>query len=316
MQNSILWLLLFISTLQLSVKGQNVDNVTSMRSANTGKEIRFYYDNDFFTAQDYYYTQGINLEYLHPALSKNPLNFLLIKIKEGRKEYGISVEHNVFTPSSIRHEEVLLNDHPFSAFLVLKSFTRTSNEFTGDVFSTAISIGFIGPSAFGKEMQTSIHTWLKNLLPLGWDHQIRNDLLLNYQINYEKMLVRIPSVFHLSGVGSLNAGTLRDDFSGGVQMRFGKFYDSPDKRSAIFIYGKSEVKCNLFDATLKGGVFNKRSEYTLKSSEVSLLKLQHTIGLNIRLGSVMLEYFQSFVSKEFKTGMNHRYGGISFGYCF
>jgi lipid A 3-O-deacylase len=87
-------------------------------------------------------------------------------------------------------------------------------------------------------MQTSIHTWLDNLLPLGWDHQIRNDLLLNYQVNYERKFVMVPGKFHLAGVGSVNAGTLRDDIAVGAQFKFGKFYESPDSRSAVFFVWK------------------------------------------------------------------------------
>jgi lipid A 3-O-deacylase len=163
-------------------------------------------------------------------------------------------------------------------------------------------------------MQTSIHTWLDNLLPLGWDHQIRNDLLLNYQVNYERKFVMVPGKFHLAGVGSVNAGTLRDDIAVGAQFKFGKFYESPDSRSAVFLFGKSVGNCNFYNSVLSGGVFNGKSEYVLPTEEINLLKLQHTLGINIKIRKFTFEYFQSYVSKEFKSGMSHRYGGISIGY--
>ncbi|MBK8362780.1 MAG: DUF2219 family protein [Bacteroidetes bacterium] len=120
-----------------------------------------------------------------------------------QRVYGLSIEHNVFTPSSIRHDEILYGDHPFSAFLLLKSYVRSYDSKSGSVVSSSISLGFIGPAAFGKEMQTSIHTWLENLLPLGWDHQIRNDFLLNYQLNYERMIIKVPENFTLQELGLL-----------------------------------------------------------------------------------------------------------------
>ena len=316
MKISILCIYIALILSQSDVFAQNIDNVSSLRSHVSEKEIRFFYDNDFFSAQDYYYTQGINLQYVHPIIKDNPINFLLIKSGNGNKIYGLSIEHNVFTPSSIRHEEVLLNDHPFSAFMLLKSFVRSKNEKTGDVLSSAFSIGFIGPAAYGKEMQTSIHRWLKNLLPLGWDHQIQNDLILNYQFSYEKMFVRAPGTFHLAGIATLNAGTLLDDISAGLQFRVGKFYESSDKKSAFYIYGRSQVYSNFYDATLNGGVFNNSNEYVLSPDEINRFTVQHTIGINIKLRKIALEYFQSFVTKEFNLGMNHRYGGISIGYCF
>ena len=165
-------------------------------------------------------------------------------------------------------------------------------------------------------MQTSIHTWLENLLPLGWDHQIRNDFLLNYQLNYERMIIKVPGKFHFAGVGTVNAGTLRDDVAAGVQIKSGKFYETSDKKSTIFLFGKSTLNCNFYNSTLSGGIFNKKSEYVLSSEEINLFKVQHTLGINIKIRKVVLEYFQSYVSKEFISGLSHRFGGISIGYCF
>ncbi|MBK6398294.1 MAG: lipid A deacylase LpxR family protein [Bacteroidetes bacterium] len=316
MQNPIHRLLILFIIFSHGVNGQNIDNVTSLREIGSDKGIRFYYDNDFFTAQDYYYTQGINLEFQSPGLKNNPLNFLLVKGSSLQRVYGLSIEHNVFTPSSIRHDEILYGDHPFSAFLLFKSYVRSYDSKSGSVVSSSISLGFIGPAAFGKEMQTSIHTWLENLLPLGWDHQIRNDFLLNYQLNYERMIIKVPGKFHFAGVGTVNAGTLRDDVAAGVQIKSGKFYETSDKKSTIFLFGKSTLNCNFYNSTLSGGIFNKKSEYVLSSEEINLFKVQHTLGINIKIRKVVLEYFQSYVSKEFISGLSHRFGGISIGYCF
>lgn len=317
MQNSILRFLILLFAIFNVAKAQNIDNVTSLREIGSAKGVRLFYDNDFFTAQDYYYTQGINIEILLPALKKNPLNHLLVKTGNSEKVYGVSIEHNVFTPSSIRHDEILYGDHPYSALLLLKSFVRTKNAINGNVMSSSISLGFIGPAAFGKQMQTSIHSWLKNLLPLGWDHQLRNNFIINYQLNYEKQFIHSEKHFIFSGIAGVNAGTLTDNVRAGLQFRAGIIQEPQEERNfELIFYARGIFSCELYNATLSGGVFNRKNEYALPASDIERFTFHEVAGLNMRVGRTILEYYLSISSKEFKNGMLHRYGGISLGYNF
>ena len=310
-----LFLLIIIFYGSISAKAQLIDNVSSLRAFGNENEIRLFYENDFFSAQDQYYSQGINLEYISPVLHKNPVNYFLVRLNSTKRLYGFSIEHNVFTPSSIRHDEILYHDHPFSACFLLKSFLRTQNESENTTVSSALSLGFIGPLAFGKQMQTGIHTWLNNLLPLGWDHQIRNDFVLNYQINYERNIYHLRDIINFSYCGGLNAGTLYDNLNSGLQFKIGKFNKHSQKsKYEIFLFAKSCASYSFYNATLRGGVFNRINEYVLEENEIEPLLLQNTIGINIRLNKMRVEYFQSVITKEFEAGTTHRYGGISLGY--
>src|SRR5450631_2126937 len=109
-----LFLIISSCLLQLSALSQAIDNTASFRMVDADQYVRFHYENDYFTNTDYYYTQGMNFEIVNPAYRKFPLSKLLVASKTGNTQYGISIEHNGYTPTSIRHSEILYGDRPFA----------------------------------------------------------------------------------------------------------------------------------------------------------------------------------------------------------
>ena len=47
-------------------------------------------------------------------------------------------------------------------------------------------------------MQKDIHHWIHYIQPLGWGNQIKNDVALDYQVNYEKELLSWENYFSLA----------------------------------------------------------------------------------------------------------------------
>ena len=67
----------------------------------------FNYDNDFFSATDRYYTQGILISFIHPIVKHSPFTHAPIKINKSEANYyGLHLQQDVFTPISIRHEGI------------------------------------------------------------------------------------------------------------------------------------------------------------------------------------------------------------------
>ena len=71
------------------IVGQKIDNASSFRDIKSANYFRFHYDNDYFTATDYYYTQGYNFEFTSPILQKNPINNLFLKPSGSEFKYGV-----------------------------------------------------------------------------------------------------------------------------------------------------------------------------------------------------------------------------------
>ncbi|MES2590103.1 MAG: lipid A-modifier LpxR family protein, partial [Bacteroidota bacterium] len=192
MKKSVLIILFFLPIFLFS---QRIDNLVSFRDVQTDNYFRFSYDNDLFSLLDQDYTQGINFELVSLDFKKNPINFLFIKTKNSNKKYGLSLEHNCFTPKNIQSEFIQFDDRPFAATLVLKNFMISIDTFKRVRISSFMNFGLIGPLAFGNEMQTSIHQITKNPLPGGWKNQIRNDFVISYGLSHEKQLFRYRNLF-------------------------------------------------------------------------------------------------------------------------
>ncbi|MEP7264673.1 MAG: lipid A deacylase LpxR family protein [Bacteroidota bacterium] len=316
----------FIFFFSISVcYGQEINTSSVSRNINGDGYFRLNYENDFFTATDFYYSQGIGLELVHPILRKIIPLKMLLHLDSGEIKYGLSLEHDAYTPTSIRHEEILQNDHPYAATLMLRMFTISTNNEKKKRITSGITLGVIGPSAGGEEMQKGIHDALDNITPLGWQNQVSNDVVLNYRFHYERKLLSVKNYFLLNGNATINAGTLKDNAGAGLSIMIGSFQspfaitndDSHKHRNfQIYMYVNPEVKCIGYDAVLQGGLFNRDSPYVISADKISRITFQGDAGVVINIKQIYLEYFQSYLTKEFTEGKEHRWGGIRIGTAF
>ena len=304
--------------LSFNLCAQVIDNTSSFKNTGSNRYFRFHYDNDYFTKSDEYYTQGITLEYVDPGIKKFILSKLLIKPSQKEIIYGISLDHYVYTPTSIASDVILYNDRPFCGNLSLKTFLiATGNK---QRIAVALSTGIIGPAAGGKEMQTGIHRWLKNPLPHGWQYQVKNDVILNYQVKYEQQLIKYGTAFLLSGMANVQTGTHDDKLGIGFSFMAGHF-NSPysntkNKKINYYLYAQPQVSLVGYDATLQGGLLNHSSPYTISAKNISRVTFQGDYGLVFESGKLYLEYCQSVLTKEFSSGKLHRWGGVRIGIFF
>ena len=300
---------------------QLTDNTSTFRNINNKSYFRFLYDNDYFTKTDEYYTQGFTLEYVHPSLKYFPVSRLLIKARNSDPQYGISINHIVYTPTNTESDAIIYGDRPFAAAISIKTFLTSSDSITGQHISSALSVGVMGPAAQGKEMQTTLHRWLKNELPKGWQNQIQNDVIINYQLNYEKKLFSAGDFFLLNGAAEARIGTLDDKVSGGFNFIAGHFNNpyhpsNNKKKIQYYVYGQSRIGIVAYDATLQGGLFNRSSAYIISSGDISRVTFQADAGIIVNFRHLYLSYTQSYLTKEFLTSHYHRWGGISIGCSF
>jgi lipid A 3-O-deacylase len=299
---------------------QRIDNTSTFRTAETESYFRFHYDNDFFTKSDEYYSQGITAEFVHPSLRKCILSGLLWKPFNSRARHGVTFNLFGFTPTSIASDSILYGDRPFNANMSLRLFSVQVNDAHNQQVASALSIGIMGPAALGYQIQYNIHRWLKNPLPLGWQHQVKNDIILNYQVNYEKQLVQAENHFLLNTTAELRLGTLNNKISGGINFMTGRFnnrfVNTGDKKrkAEYYFYGQSRIALIGYDASMQGGLFNRKSPYTIAAGDVSRITFQADAGIIINFRKLFLSYTQSFLTKEFRTGKYHRWGGFSIGF--
>ena len=303
---------------------QAIDSQASFREMSTNRYVRLHYDNDYFSTSDIYYTQGGNLEVVAPSLKEFPLSKLLIIGKENR-HFGLAIEHNAYTPTSISHSEILFGDRPFAAALFLKTFSTSSNSTKRLRITSGLSTGIIGQAAGAHWIQETIHRWIGDTNPQGWNNQIQNDVVLNYEVSVEKNLFHLQNYLLLNGFASTRVGTLSDKFSTGALFMLGKInpvitsvFSEQQVKSEKFnfhLYFQPVVNTILYDATLQGGMF-RNSPYTLSFDEVNHFTFQGNAGIVFYINSIYLEYFQSYITQEFNSGADHHWGGIRIGVNF
>jgi lipid A 3-O-deacylase len=321
MIRSTLLVFVFGANFLIHASAQRIDNNSVFKTMSSDHYFRIHYDNDYFTRTDLYYTQGIELELVSPLLKDLPLYWFLIRPRQSEIKYGICIDHVAYTPTSTSTNQIQYGDRPFAACLSLKIFAMATDCFREQRISTGLIAGIIGPGAGGKEMQTDIHRWLSNPLPMGWQNQIQNDLILNYQLNYEKEFLNCGNVFLLNGASEIRTGTLNDKISGGVNFMLGEFSDpyrstKKKKKFSYYLYGQPMASLIGYDASLEGGVFDHKSPYTIAPAGISRATFQADYGIVVCLSTLYLEYCQSYLTREFDSGHYHRWGGIRIGLTF
>ena len=312
-------LLFFLIVFPFCLIAQKIDNIASFRDVKTERYFRFNYDNDYFASRDQDYTQGYNFELVSPALRHNPINQLLLKPKRSESQYGISIEHIGFTAFNIGSPSIQYGDRPFAAAIMLKSFIIVTDTIHTSRWTSSLNLGLIGPGAFGKEMQVTIHEATGNTIPQGWQNQIRNDVVLNYELRYEKQLFRYTNVFSLQSNTTLRIGTLFSNASIGLNTTFGIInvpFASLKTKKRFAFYGYAQPILNVigYDATLQGGLFNTKSPYTIPQNQMERLTVQVDYGIVLQTQTLFLEYSRALITREFESGTSSKWGGIKIGF--
>lgn len=315
------FIILTLLVFPIALFSQKIDNTVSFRDIKDVNYFRFNYDNDYFSSSDQNYTQGYNFELVSPFFEKNPVNVLFLKPKNSETKYGLSIEHIGFSPFDIKSDQIQVGDRPFAAAIMLKSFAIATDTLNKSRISSTFNVGLIGPGAFGKEMQVGIHKATGNVIPQGWQYQIKNDIVLNYEINYEKQLLRYRNLFSLQSNTSVKLGTLFTNASVGLNATLG-IINSPftsvknKNKFQVYLYSQPVFTAVGYDASLQGGLFNSKSPYTISSNSVERFTAQINFGMVIQTRSLFIEYSRVKLTREFETGNAAKYGGIKIGFKF
>lgn len=290
-----------------SASARTVDSDDNAAFLRDGRLFRFDYANDLFASRDRYFTQGYGFDYFHPALRKSPLMRLLPALP-GESAYGLTFRHSGFTPTSLFSDASRVGDRPFASYLFLGHMRVSRDEQGGLTLTTELDGGIIGQGAGGKWIQVGLHRALGNLLPQGWDNQIRNDAVLNFHGSLEKRLVS-TAWFDGGAFVDAAAGTLYTNAGVGLTGRLGAPAGG-GKRA--YLFARVDEKVVGYDATLQGGVFNRSSPYTLRAGQIERLVTRGDLGFALDRAGYAVVFMRSFQSREFKGGLAHQWGELSF----
>lgn len=293
-------------------------------------------DNDFLnfrmSGTDRYFTNGVKIDYYHQSSGRRfPANLLLsINEERSKSTYGLGLAQFMFTPSSISEKEIQYGDRPYAGALYgiysLQSIDR-QNKLN---LSSEIYFGVTGPLSLADKTQTMVHRLFNYTIPEGWDNQISNDVILNYNISAEKLILHPSKSISVSGIAETFSGTLYNGAGAGFLMKVGKFDDVFDimpiktndrtDKLKVFVFMRPTVRIVLSNALLQGGIISKITQndkgYYLEKDEIKRVGVLYDVGvtLNYRKFSFMLA--QKMRTPEFEGQNTQEIGNVTFQFSF
>ncbi|HSY76650.1 MAG TPA: lipid A deacylase LpxR family protein [Bacteroidia bacterium] len=313
---NIITILLFTALLNNSVSAQKDSSVINVSIT---KFIRLNYENDYFTATDDYYTQGIKLESILPAYRHSPVMWLLPQLNHAQTEYGLTVVQDCFTPTSILSNTILQGDRPFAGYIYLGHYKTSADYVQKQMLTVEIDAGAIGPCADCEQEQKAIHHLPGNNQPEGWQYQIAQATMVNYKLRYEKAIYTDTAV-DIDAVGQLNAGTVYNNALAGITLHIGKMqsYFLLNHTKAFQLYGTVQgwVEAVAYNGTMQGALFTHNNIYTLNRSQINTLVLGDSYGICASWNRVAFEYSVTHITNEIKTGFYHGWGHVGITYYF
>jgi len=262
MRLSCFFVLLFVfgSACPLILQAQNYQRQVELRSDD---------DSYLFYGQDKYYTAGTFLSYSY--LAKESTNRKIIR----SLEFG----QLIFTPYAGNVNEPGRQDRPFAGYTYIQG-SRSYINAAGRMLKLSASLGQLGPQSGAEQVQEFVHRALNLYKPAGWQYQVQNEIGLQFQADYSMPITKDKS--GTLDINMINHGSLSNIFCNaatGILLRAGRFNDpmhsvamgagNLSKQGNIpnefFFYSKTMLNYVFYDATIQGGLFNKKSQIVFES---------------------------------------------------
>ncbi|HWZ35567.1 MAG TPA: lipid A deacylase LpxR family protein [Mucilaginibacter sp.] len=286
-------------------------------------------DNDSYLGQgsDRYYTDGLYFYFRHALEVKN-------NDKLKNKVLGFDLGQKIFNPQSGSVPSANYIDRPFAGYLYAGAsmnylYKNESN------FKIGAQLGVIGPASGGKEAQTWVHNNFGFYSPEGWQYQIKNNIVLNFSGEYNRFIAR-DTALDLSFASYANLGTGFTGAGAGFLFRLGLFnqlFNSASTQSSViadnsvkplvkhefFLYYKPMANVIGYDATIQGGLFNKKNDSN--SLEVTTdpqhFVLSNQVGVTYATKRWVIDASAIFHSKDTKyQRLSEAWGSVTVYYKF
>jgi lipid A 3-O-deacylase len=317
--------------------------------------LNLYLENDLFGETDQHYTNGIRVSCVSPDLSSylndnrlppwvrgvnDKLRFFH-GLKNGddpelQRNLVISLGQLMFTPSDKEAREVIQDDRPYAGYLYLGFGYHTRDDEQLDTIE--VNVGIVGPASLAEESQDFIHKIRAIDKFNGWDHQLENELGLQFIYEHKHRFKLSNSWPHQdfiahSGISLGNVATylnlggeyrigwqLPEDF-GTAAVRPGGDNSAPGDEDVrhcgqwicgLHAFISVDSKWVARDIFLDGNSFEDSHSVDRRSTVADA-----AIGFSFLVGGWKVSYAKVFRTKEFEEQENpHEYGSLSFSYSW
>ena len=243
--------------------------------------------NDLFTLffqSDKYYTDGVDIEFAHQIFGNKVADKILLGFNgTPYQDFSLSFNQDMYTPENNQVTTVDSSDRPYAGQLFV-AYAKYSNQFwKGKKLTTKLYFGFQGPMAFAGKSQNFVHGSIGNDSILGWDNQLSNGLILDYEVQYMQLIPVSSPITELHYFANLHLGTLNTFTELGLRFKIGHYTDS---------------YMNFY------GIANKRNHYKFTAKDIARMSpnRRKTIPKRIRQQSLedQAKYFSDKMNRKFQ----------------
>ena len=197
--------------------------------------LTFYLENDMVTGTDREYTNGVKLTWISkdlsdyhdvhtPAWSRHIIDALPFVNKPGTvRNVSLSIGQNMYAPEDLERTDLILDDRPYAGITYLAAGFHSKDRKRMDTFE--INVGIVGPHSYAEQVQKTWHKWINATDPKGWDHQLKDEpiLNLNYERKWKLLKSDLKKGFGFDLIPHLGAalGNALTGVNSGAQARFG-----------------------------------------------------------------------------------------------
>jgi hypothetical protein len=188
----------------------------------------FILENDTFSGNDRYYTNGFLFAWQSP--SYNPPAWLgritegpNLLFPGGATRWGLAFGQKKWTPEDTLLRNPDPNDRPYAGWLYGAVTLMSYNERAFG--SLELQLGIVGPGALGEQVQNNTHDFMNIDRALGWDYQLKDELGVNLVAARQWRLNR-PTGWEGISVGlvpslAASLGNVSTFGSAGLMLRLG-----------------------------------------------------------------------------------------------
>ncbi len=288
-------------------------------------------ENDAVSTQkgtsDQYYTSGLRLGYVTPTTATPDFlaSFGRSIWGDGVQRVSIDLGQSIFTPRNTQINPPDPRDHPYAGYLHVSGALIHDSDTARSVLG--VSLGVIGPSALGREVQNGFHNLIGDTPNRGWSHQLQDEPAFEF---LAERTWRIPvTSFRSLEVDALPSatvglGSVRDYVQAGASIRIGQGLGSdfgaprirpglsgsdpytPTRPFAWYAFAGADAQGVARDEFLDGSAFRSHSPHVTKKPFVG----EFQGGLALMFAGVRVTYTQTWQTESF---YRQKAGLFSFG---
>lgn len=193
-------------------------------------------ENDkYFAGTDRHYTNGLKFLWLGETSLDESDEFLQAvadfiptlrtDAEQQRYKVGVALGQNIYTPADTETAALVADDRPYAGWLY-GSLLAQAQEVDGRMLRVVeLSVGIVGPSALGRQVQNGFHQIIHVPEAEGWTHQLRDEpgLMLSWERRWRLQAWEFQGrrVLDLIGRGRLTLGNVHTHLAAGGRVRLG-----------------------------------------------------------------------------------------------